>query len=431
MSEYIFKLPDLGEGTVESEIAEWMVKVGDTVKEEDPICSMLTDKAAVELSSPVNGKVKMLAGEVGDVVPVGSPLIVFETGSAAVSRTTAEALPAAATTAAPAASANASPATPAAGATAGNEKVRTSPSIRRMAREAGVDLQCVAGSGPRGRILRQDFEAFKANGASAVAAAPDAAGNATAGAPTFPAPAQPAGGLRRAVGSTEIKVIGLRRKIAERMEMANREIPQISYVEEVDITALESLRLFLNKRAGPNGEQLTLLPFIGMALVRALADFPQCNSHYDSERKVIIRHNPVHLGIATQTPDGLKVPVVRHAEARSLQDLSAEIRRVSAAARDNTAKREELSGSTITITSLGKMGGIVTTPIINLPEVAIIGVNKAVDRPVVENGQVVVRRMMNLSSSFDHRFIDGYDAAEVIQCLKAYLEQPATIFIAA
>ncbi|HKX54549.1 MAG TPA: dihydrolipoamide acetyltransferase family protein, partial [Xanthomonadales bacterium] len=199
--------------------------------------------------------------------------------------------------------------------------------------------------------------------------------------------------------------------------------------EEVDITALESLRTFLNSRIAAREEKLTPLAFIGMALVRALAEFPQCNAHYDNERKVIIRHHAVHLGIAAQTPDGLKVPVVRHAEARGLHDLAAEIRRVSSAARDNTAKREELSGSTITITSLGRLGGIVTTPIINLPEVAIIGVNKAVDRPVVENGQVVIRRMMNLSSSFDHRFVDGYDAAEIIQCLKNYLEQPATIFI--
>ncbi len=418
MSEYIFKLPDLGEGTVESEIAEWMVKVGDTVKEEDPICSMLTDKAAVELSSPVNGRVKSLAGEIGDVVPVGSPLIIFETSStvAAVENSAGDAPAATATP--PAAVSTAE--TTAADSTAGNEKVRTSPSIRRMAREAGVSLQGICGTGPRGRILRQDFEAFRAQG-SAAAPASAAATPATT--------AATGSGLRRAVGSTEIKVIGLRRKIAERMEMANREIPQISYVEEVDITALESLRLFLNKRAGAQGEQLTLLPFIGMALVRALAEFPQCNAHYDTERKVIIRHNAVHLGIATQTGDGLKVPVVRHAEARNLHELSAEIRRVSAAARDNSATREELSGSTITITSLGKLGGIVTTPIINLPEVAIIGVNKAVDRPVVENGQVVIRRMMNLSSSFDHRFIDGYDAAEIIQSLKNYLEQPATIFI--
>lgn len=418
MSEFIFKLPDLGEGTVESEIAEWMVKVGDVVKEEDPICSMLTDKAAVELSAPVSGTVKSLAGELGDIVAVGSPLIVFEVSDAK------------APVAPPDAPAPTEPETtkkaPAAAAKAvtdiqaGNEKVRTSPSIRRMAREAGVDLSRITGSGPRGRILKQDFEAFRAKkDAIAPAASPASTG--------ITAPKDHK--LRQASGSTEIKVIGLRRKIAERMEMANREIPQISYVEEVDITALESLRTFLNSKTDAESEKLTPLAFIGMALTRALAGFPQCNAHYDSERKVIVRHNAVHLGIATQTEDGLKVPVVRHAEARSLRDMAAEIRRVSAAARDNSARREELSGSTITITSLGKLGGIVTTPIINLPEVAIIGINKAVDRPVVVNGQIVVRKMMNISSSFDHRFVDGFDAAEVIQCLKNYLEQPATIFI--
>ncbi len=423
MSEFIFKLPDLGEGTVESEIAEWMVKVGDTVKEEDPICSMLTDKAAIELSSPVHGKVKSLAGEIGDVVAVGAPLIIFETAGEVFLDAAEAASPkkeeqAKQKSSSPGKIAEPKPTETSSPpeAPASNEKVRTSPSIRRMAREAGVDLSRISGTGPRGRILKEDFEAFCSRKGST---APPTRAN---------SPADNSG-LRRAVGSTEIKVIGLRRKIAERMEQANREIPQISYVEEVDITALESLRVFLNGKAGSRGDSLTLLPFIGMALVRALAEFPQCNAHYDKERNVIIRHHAVHLGIATQTDDGLKVPVVRHAEARGLQDLSAEIRRVSAAARDNSAKREELSGSTITITSLGKLGGIVTTPIINLPEVAIIGVNKAVDRPMVENGQIVVRRMMNLSSSFDHRFVDGYDAAAIIQCLKGYLEQPATIFI--
>jgi 2-oxoisovalerate dehydrogenase E2 component (dihydrolipoyl transacylase) len=416
MSEYIFKLPDLGEGTVESEIAEWMVKVGDVVKEEDPVCSMLTDKAAVELSSPVNGTIRSLAGELGDIVAVGAPLIVFETSDTAA---TPPSQVESAVAEKPVATAQ-QPAV-AAAIPAGNEKVRTSPSIRRMAREAGVDLSHVAASGPRGRILKADFEAFQA-GQGQTTAAPGSSAPTGNKAPT-------ANMLRRNAGSTEIKVIGLRRKIAERMEIANREIPQISYVEEVDITALESLRTFLNNQAGTTGEKLTPLAFIGMALARALVEFPQCNAHYDSERNVIIRHNPVHIGIATQTPDGLKVPVVRHAEARNLRDMAAEIRRVSSAARDGTAKREELSGSTITITSLGKMGGIVTTPIINLPEVAIIGINKAVDRPVVENGQVVIRKMMNISSSFDHRFVDGYDAAEIIQCLKNYLEQPATIFI--
>jgi 2-oxoisovalerate dehydrogenase E2 component (dihydrolipoyl transacylase) len=267
-----------------------------------------------------------------------------------------------------------------------------------------VDLSQVAGSGPRGRILRGDLESFI-----------------TSGSPT-PTP-------KKATGITEIKVIGLRRKIAERMGQANREVPHFAYVEEVDVTALESLRQHLNSSKAPSENKLTLLPFIGLALVRVLREFPQCNALYDPEINVISQHHGVHLGIATQTADGLKVPVVRHAEAKGLEDLAAEIRRVTEAARDNTATREELSGSTITITSLGKLGGVASTPVINIPEVAIIGVNKAVDRPVVKDGQVVVRRMMNLSSSFDHRFVDGFDAAMMIQALKDMLEQPATIFI--
>jgi 2-oxoisovalerate dehydrogenase E2 component (dihydrolipoyl transacylase) len=284
-------------------------------------------------------------------------------------------------------------------------RVLTSPSVRRQAREAGIDLSKVSGSGPKGRILRQDLEAFAANGPAASPA------------------------TRKATSVTEIEVIGLRRKIAERMDQANREVPHFAYVEEVDITALESLRQHLNSKKNPDEDRLTLLPFIGLALARVLKDFPQCNALYDPGRNVISQFGALHLGIATQTEDGLKVPVVRHAEARGLEDLAAEIRRVSGAARDNTATREELSGSTITITSLGKLGGIVSTPVINIPEVAIIGVNKAVDRPMVMDGQVVVRRMMNLSSSFDHRFVDGYDGALMIQALKDMLEQPATIFM--
>ena len=220
----------------------------------------------------------------------------------------------------------------------------------------------------------------------------------------------------------------MRRIIAERMAEANREVPHFAYVEEIDVTALESLRQHLNNKATQD-ENLTLLPFIGLALIRVLKQFPQCNALYDRENNTIIQHHAVHLGIATQTDDGLKVPVVRHSEIRGLHDLAAEIRRASGAARDNKAKREELMGSTITITSLGRAGGIVTTPIINLPEVAIIGVNKAVERPVVIDGKIEIRRMMNLSSSFDHRFVDGYDAAMMIQTLKDLLEQPATIFI--
>jgi 2-oxoisovalerate dehydrogenase E2 component (dihydrolipoyl transacylase) len=415
MSEYIFKLPDLGEGTVEAEIAEWMVRVGDAVLEEDPICAMLTDKAAVELTAPVSGTVVSIAGDEGDMVTVGSPLIIFDTSGAVTADPpkVAKADPGQPTEAGGAGHAGDSLSTPApapaAPAPAG--KVTTSPSIRAKAREAGIELAQVAGSGPRGRILKADFEAFLAKGSSA--------GPATANT-TAP---------RAKTETTEIKVIGLRRKIAERMARSASEIPHFTYVEEVDVTALESLREHLNARKKEGEPNLTPLAFIGMALTRVLRDFPQCNAHYDSERNVIIRFDAVHLGIAAQTSDGLKVPVVRHCETRGLEDLAAEIRRVTTAARDNTATRDELTGSTITITSLGKMGGIVSTPVINQPEVGIIGVNKSVDRPVVISGHVVVRRMMNLSSSFDHRFVDGYDGAAMIQALKDFLEQPATIFM--
>jgi 2-oxoisovalerate dehydrogenase E2 component (dihydrolipoyl transacylase) len=402
MSEFTFKLPDLGEGMVEAEIAEWMVAVGDQVTEEDPICAMLTDKAAVELTAPVSGKVISVAGEEGDMVTVGAALIVFETsGKAAITETTEET--------------KSSPEKPPAVPSEPPEmcgKVMTSPSIRAQAREAGIKLAQVPGTGPRGRILKQDFDAFLAQGG-------------TTAEPVVATQAAP----QRKTGTTEIKVIGLRRKIAERLAQSASDIPHFTYVEEVDLTALESLREHLNSKIPAGESRLTPLAFLGAALVRVLRDFPQCNAHYDKERNVIVRHEAVHLGIATQTDDGLKVPVARHSEARSLQDLAIEIRRISTAARDNTATREELTGSTITITSLGKMGGIVSTPIINQPEVGIIGVNKAVDRPVVLNGQVVVRRMMNLSSSFDHRFVDGYDAAAMIQALKDLLEQPALIFM--
>jgi 2-oxoisovalerate dehydrogenase E2 component (dihydrolipoyl transacylase) len=401
MSEFTLKLPDLGEGMVEAEIAEWMVKVGDDVKEEDPICAMLTDKAAVELTAPVSGKVISVAGDEGDMVTVGAALIVFATSSE-VTAEAAKQPPDAAEE--PAAEISALPVT--------GGKVITSPSIRAQAREAGIDLAQIPGTGPRGRILKKDFEAF-------------AAGNATGTRPASAAQTV----LQPRTGVTEIKVIGLRRKIAERMAASASEIPHFTYVEEVDVTALESLREYLNSKKSAGESKLTPLAFLGVALVRVLRDFPQCNALYDKDRNVIVRHEAVHLGIATQTDGGLKVPVARHSEARSLEELATEIRRVSTAARENTATREELSGSTISITSLGKMGGIVSTPIINQPEVGIIGVNKAVDRPVVQNGQIVVRRMMNLSSSFDHRFVDGYDAAAMIQALKELLEQPALMFI--
>ncbi len=413
MSEYIFKLPDLGEGTVESEIGEWYINIGDQVTEEDVVGIMMTDKAAIELSSPISGKVVKLAGEPGDIVAVGAPLVVFETDAAAPEKP-AQAKPPRAGNGSDGADGKPVEATVPAEPRAEAEdslmrsRVMTSPAIRRMAKETGVDLALIAGSGPGGRISRKDFDQFLKRQAFA----------------GTPIPAQPV-----APTTSEVKVIGLRRIIAERMSAAKREIPHFSYVEEVDITEVEALRKHLNSKKNDPSERLTLLPFLGLALVRALREFPQCNTTYDKERNVLLRHDAVHLGVATQTPDGLKVPVVRHAEVRSIDDLASEIRRVSNAARDNSAKKNELSGSTITITSLGKLGGIVSTPVINLPEVAIIGVNRAMERPVVINGQIAVRLMMNLSSSFDHRFVDGYDAAAMIQRIKDMLEHPATIFL--
>lgn len=413
MSEYIFKLPDLGEGTVESEIGEWYINVGDHVTEEDVVGTMMTDKAAVELSSPVTGTVVKLAGEPGDIVAVGAPLVIFETDAAAPEKPAKVKPPVTgngSNGAASEADGTTVPAEPRAEAADSSMRPRvvTSPAIRRMAKETGVDLALVAGSGPGGRISRKDFDQFLKR-------------QAISGAPMAARPAAPS--------TSEVKVIGLRRIIAERMSASKREIPHFSYVEELDITELEALRKHLNSKKSDALERLTLLPFLALALVRALREFPQCNTTYDKERNVLLRHGAVHLGVATQTPDGLKVPVVRHAEARSIDDLASEIRRVSDAARNNTAKKDELSGSTITITSLGKLGGIVSTPVINLPEVAIIGVNRAVERPVVIDGQITIRLMMNLSSSFDHRFVDGYDAAAMIQSVREMLEHPATIFL--
>jgi 2-oxoisovalerate dehydrogenase E2 component (dihydrolipoyl transacylase) len=417
MTRYVFKMPDLGEGTVEAEVVAWHVKVGDFVTEDQVIAEVMTEKAAVELPSPVTGRVLAQTGAPGDMVPVGADLIVFDTDSGEGTDEVAAVAPAAVATVAssppPSVSATEKAAAPARERHHG--RVMASPATRRRAREAGIDLAQVAGSGPSGRITRQDFEA--ALGGSV---APQAtAASASAGVPS----------LAPRTGTEEIKVIGVRRVIANRMTEAKRNVPHFAYVEEVDVTELESLRQHLNGRLPAGASSLTYLPFIAAALVRVLESFPQCNAHYDTERNVLVRYHGVHLGIATQTPDGLKVPVVRHAEARALWDLSAEIRRVSEAARTGKAAREELTGSTITLTSLGKLGGIVSTPIINAPEMAVIGVNKAIDRPVVVAGAVTVRRIMNLSSSFDHRFVDGYDAAAMIQSLKDRLEHPATIFI--
>ncbi len=416
MSRYVFKLPDLGEGTVEAEIVNWRVKPGDTVAEDDVLVEVMTEKAAVEVPAPVSGRVLSTSGAPGDMVPVGAELIVLETEPRAAEQAT------------PAPAGSATPAMTSAGgngaAAARTDRVATSPAIRRRAHEAGIDLRQIAGSGPNGRIVPKDLDAYVARRGpqpTPLRVAPKAVPAARAAEPRV----APSG------ATEEIKVIGLRRVIAQRMSEAKRNIPHFAYVEELDVTELESLRRHLNSRLAQGAPTLTYLPFLALALVRVLRDFPQCNAHYDAERGVIVRHRSVHLGVATQTPDGLKVPVVHDAQALTLWDLAAEMRRVSEAARTNKAKREELTGSTITITSLGKLGGIASTPIINAPEVAIIGVNRAIERPVVVDGAIAIRRTMNLSSSFDHRFVDGYDAAAMIQALKECLEHPATIFIAA
>jgi 2-oxoisovalerate dehydrogenase E2 component (dihydrolipoyl transacylase) len=431
MSQFVFKMPDLGEGTVEAEIVAWHTKPGDTVNEDQVIVEVMTDKAAVEVPAPVSGRVVSISGEPGDKVAVGSPLIVFELAGAPPG---AEPAAAAAAAAGVPAQPPADPVTPKAVPPARSGRVMASPANRRRAREAGIDLSTVAGSGPGGRILNGDLVA--AGGQLAGRLPGDvSAGTSLRGLPGAPQPGAPQpgapqpGGPQPAPETTEIKVIGVRRLIAERMSEAKRNIPHFAYVEEVDVTELESLRQHLNGTI-PKGEpSLTYLPLVILALTRALESFPQCNVLYDASRGVLIRHRAVHVGIATQTPDGLKVPVVRNAQALSLWDLAADIRRVSERARSNKASREDLTGSTITVTSLGKLGGIASTPVINAPEVAIIGLNKAVDRPVVHEGAVVVRRIMNLSSSFDHRFVDGYDAAAMIQALRDLLEHPATIFI--
>lgn len=405
MSRYVFKLPDLGEGAVDAEVVAWRVAAGEEVQEDQPLVEMLTQKATVEVPAPVAGRVLSITGGPGDRVAVGAELAVFETsGSPAAGAAAAPKLESA--RAQPAPAAVKAPASVAPAAPERRERVATSPAIRRRAREAGVDLGGVAGSGPHGRIVLSDLEshlqARKSGAAQAAAAGPEV---------------------------REIPVNGLRRLIAEQVSQSARTIPHFAYVEEVDITALESLREHLNSASKPGGGALTYLPFIVLGVIRALAQHPQCNARYDAARQMLLQYRAVHVGIAVQTPQGLKVPVVRDAQDLSLRELDAEIRRLSAAARDGKARAAELTGSTITVTSLGKLGGIASTPIINQPELAIIGINRAVERPMVRDGAITVRRMMNLSSSFDHRFIDGFDAARLIQTLRESLEQPALLFI--
>jgi len=429
MGHYAFRLPDVGEGTTEVEIVKWHVTAGDTVAEDQVLVEVATDKAIVEIPSPVAGTIVAVHGNEGETLPVGTEFVIFDTAGEGkaqpVRAPTPE--PAPAPVAVPKPSADAAPAraapavaAPAPRAGAGavlmarppGEKPTASPAVRQHARELGIALQYVPGSGPGGRITQADLDAYIA-GAAAPAARP--------------ASARPAAAQRDAI--EEIKVIGVRRKIAEHLQEAKRRIPHFSYTEEADMSALESLRAHLNEKYGSKRPRLTLLPFIVKALARALPAHPEINARYDDDKGVVRRYRELHAGIATQTPNGLLVPVLRDAGALDLWECAAEIAQLAARAREGKAAREELSGSTITITSLGPMGGVSFTPIINYPEVAIVGVNKLVERPVIRQGQVVVRTMMNLSSSFDHRVVDGWNAAAFVQTLKALLEQPATLFI--
>ncbi|HEX8661703.1 MAG TPA: 2-oxo acid dehydrogenase subunit E2 [Brevundimonas sp.] len=431
---YVFKLPDVGEGTAEAELVGWHVKVGDTVAEDQLLAEVMTDKATVELTTPVAGTVAALHGEAGQQIAVGGPLVSFNVEGkgnvAAASPSTASRSPSPQGGEETVRPAPPPPSVPLSGGpnpaeqgwrgaapqrqlSARNERPLASPAVRNRARDLGIELQFVPGSGPAGRIEHSDLDAYVASGGRGSSVSGASAGTTYA----------------RAEGTTETRIIGLRRKIAEKMAESVRRIPHITYVEEIDVTALEELRAHLNATKKKDQPKLNVLPFIARAIVVALRDQPTINSHYDDEAGVLTTHNAVHLGIAAQTPNGLMVPVVRNAEARDPYDTANEIARVSGAAKDGSAKRDELSGSTITITSLGTLGGITHTPIINHPEVAIVGPNKIAERVVVKDGQMVVRKMMNLSSSFDHRIVDGHDAAVFVQRIKGLLEHPATLWM--
>ena len=415
MGTHVIKMPDIGEGIAEVELSVWHVKVGDLVVEDQVLADVMTDKAMVDIPSPVHGKVIALGGEPGEVMAVGSILISIEVEGAGNAKDAPVAAPvkAAAVVEATPAAVESKPA-PVVAAQApvardADERPLASPAVRKHALDAGIPLRLVQGSGPAGRILHEDLDAYllQSPAKKTTAANPYAERN----------------------DEEQIPVIGMRRKIAQRMQDATRRAAHFSYVEEIDVSALDELRVHLNEKHGATRGKLTLLPFIVRAMVVALREFPQINARYDDEAQVITRLGAVHVGVATQSDAGLMVPVVRHAEARSLWGTAEEIARLATAARTGKASREELSGSTITLTSLGALGGIVSTPVLNLPEVAIVGVNRIVERPVVIKGQIVIRKMMNLSSSFDHRVVDGMDAAQFIQAIRGLLEQPASLFL--
>jgi len=430
MGVHVIKMPDIGEGIAEVELVAWHVKPGDKVAEDQPLADVMTDKANVEIPSPVVGTVLSLGGDVGQTLAVGSDLIRIEVAGE-VKAPRGSRAPAAAPAKAPAAEKAPVP-TPAKPAPApvvqalasiqavpassepAQDRPIASPSVRRRAWELDVDLNDVAGTGPGGRIMQADLDAAAAARGPAASSRPAARPAST--------------GVERS-DEQAIPVIGVRRKIAQKMQESKRRIPHFSYVEEIDVTEVEALRAALNDKWARQRGKLTLLPFIARAVVLAVGEFPQVNARFDDEAGVVTRHGAVHIGVATQTDSGLMVPVLRHAEALDLWGIGAEVLRLAEAARGGKVTRNELTGSTITITSLGALGGIVTTPVINHPEVAIVGVNRIVERPMLRGGAVVPRLVMNLSSSFDHRVVDGIDAARFVQALRGLLEAPATLFI--
>ncbi|WP_374414431.1 dihydrolipoamide acetyltransferase family protein [Novosphingobium colocasiae] len=404
MNIYSFKLPDIGEGIAEAEIVGWHVAVGDMIEEDAPLADLMTDKATVEMTAPVAGRIVRLAGEVGEQIAIGSILAEFETEGAEASDAPAAVAPEPAVAApepapAPVEEAKAAP-EPVAHAAA--SRVLASPTVRQRAKNLGLDLADIKPT-EDGRIRHADLDAFLSyNGTYRT------------------------GGGKRA--DEQVRVIGLRRRIAENMAASKRAIPHFTYVEEIDVSKLEALRADLNATRGAK-PKLTMLPLLILAICKTLPDFPMINARYDDEAGVVTRSGAVHLGMATQTDAGLMVPVIRNAESRNIWQLAGEIVRLADAARTGKAKSDELSGSTLTITSLGPLGGIATTPVINRPEVAIIGPNKVIERPVFRDGQVVAAKLMNLSISCDHRVVDGWDAASYVQALKRLLETPALLFV--
>ena len=406
MTKYEFKLPDIGEGVVEGEIVTWHVEIGSIVKEDDALVDVMTDKATVTIPSPIDGTVSELSGDIGDMVAVGSTLISFDTeqgekiessGSADIAEPVVAPEPVVV-------------AKPELASKNKSKKVLASPAVRRRAREIGINLSMINGSGPAGRVRHSDLDAY--------VAADGAIGDRQINSMTM-----------KREDVTEVKVVGLRRKIAEQMVISKRTIPHFSYFEEIDVTELEKLRQTLNATRDETQPKLTYLPFIMLALSKIMPQHPECNARYDDQENIVSRFGAVHLGIATQTERGLYVPVVKHVEVMDVWQAAAEMQRVTGSARNGTASLDELSGSTFTITSLGRDGGLGATPIINHPEVSILGVHNAREMPVVRSGNIVIRRIMNVSSSFDHRVVDGADGAALIQNLKKMLETPALIFI--